>query len=727
MEDLNESRLVVKAERDAEEVSAAFAPRRADPCAPNFIRLCEDPTREEILINSLYVSLRGQVEDDSITQAEADRKLSEYRQRLEREPIVPGLRVFLSALALPPRDEILSKFPLEQYCADRGIKLLGNGPKRMCRCPLPGHEDKHPSCSVDLTEQLFYCHVCDKGGDVISLHAYRNGWEPKADFVKVVNDLCGAEAQAADAGAGGFVAAYDYRKADGALSYQKVRYPRGSTPRFRIRHKENGEWAWGQGGPALLYRLDKLVKAADYELVFVTEGEKDVETLEKLSAVATTSGGAKSWKESFAEFFKGRDVIICPDADAEGEDYCRAVGRGLLPAAASVRVVRLPPGLKDVTELYEDGPSAFEERFQQAVSEARPFAESGGNNDAGPDLHAGAQEPDGGNGDEAKFRELFRIKKLADMSRKLPTQIIEGVLYRGGKLLIGGGSKARKSFLLLHLAYCAANGLPWFGWALPRGKVLFINLELFESEAACRLDKIRETIGGDDANIEVACLRGKLTSVEDLKRHAAAIKNCAYQFIVIDPAYKLLGSRDENAAGHVADLLNSIQNMAEEANVAVAIAQHFSKGNQSMKEAIDRFCGSGVWGRDPDALIILTAHQEEDCYTADVILRSFKPKDPFVVRFEFPLFVVADDLDPGDLKTPPGKKAGTFEQKYTDEELAFPFRQPRVTVLTVPEWQRMLREILGKEVGRDTLYRRMKDPGFPVEKCGASTYRLKVP
>jgi hypothetical protein len=86
--------------RDVAEVTAAFAPPagpRPDPCAPNFIRLCEDPTPEEILINSLYVSLRGQVEDGSTTQAEADRKLNEYRQRLEREPFVPGLTVFMSA------------------------------------------------------------------------------------------------------------------------------------------------------------------------------------------------------------------------------------------------------------------------------------------------------------------------------------------------------------------------------------------------------------------------------------------------------------------------------------------------------------------------------------------------------------------------------------------------------------------------------------------------------
>ena len=274
---------------------------------------------------------------------------------------------------------------------------------------------------------------------------------------------------------------------------------------------------------------------------------------------------------------------------------------------------------------------------------------------------AGKSAPPHGDNGQAKFREFFRIKRLADMNRQLPAQILEGILYRGGKLLIGGGSKARKSFLLLHLAYCAANGLPWLGWEMPRGKVLFVNLELFEAEAAWRLDRIREAVGyGNQDNIEVACLRGKLTSVESIKQYATAIKHCDYQLIVIDPAYKLLAHRDENAAGDVAGMLNTIQNVAEEANLAVAIAQHFSKGNQSMKDAIDRFCGSGVWGRDPDALIILTAHNEKDCYTADVILRSFAPQDPFVVRFDFPLFLVDIDLDPQDLKVPQGKKPGTF-------------------------------------------------------------------
>jgi RecA-family ATPase len=42
-----------------------------------------------------------------------------------------------------------------------------------------------------------------------------------------------------------------------------------------------------------------------------------------------------------------------------------------------------------------------------------------------------------------------------------PPQIIHGVLYRGGKLVVGGPSKIGKTFITQDLAVSVANGLPW--------------------------------------------------------------------------------------------------------------------------------------------------------------------------------------------------------------------------------------------------------------------------
>ena len=35
-------------------------------------------------------------------------------------------------------------------------------------CCLPGHEDKHPSFSINPSKGLWYCHGCGRGGDVFT-------------------------------------------------------------------------------------------------------------------------------------------------------------------------------------------------------------------------------------------------------------------------------------------------------------------------------------------------------------------------------------------------------------------------------------------------------------------------------------------------------------------------------------------------------------------------------
>jgi hypothetical protein len=51
--------------------------------------------------------------------------------------------------------------------------LIGPGQMRrvgkewVARCPLPDHEDRVPSFSVSTEENLWYCHGCVRGGDVV--------------------------------------------------------------------------------------------------------------------------------------------------------------------------------------------------------------------------------------------------------------------------------------------------------------------------------------------------------------------------------------------------------------------------------------------------------------------------------------------------------------------------------------------------------------------------------
>src|SRR5581483_10844775 len=134
-----------------------------------------------------------------------------------------------------------------------------------------------------------------------------------------------------------------------------------------------------------------------------------------------------------------------------------------------------------------------------------------------------------------------------------------------------------------------------------------------------------------------------------------AAKAAGFALIVVDPVYKLYGGADENKAADVAGLLNGFESLSVHTGAATAFGAHFSKGNQSAKESIDRISGSGVFARDPDSLLIMTRHQEDDCFTVESTLRNFPQVEPFVVRWEYPLMRPDTQLDPAKLKKVKGR------------------------------------------------------------------------
>jgi hypothetical protein len=67
--------------------------------------------------------------------------------------------------------EILTYFG--KFLPDVGLK--GRGRWRSGRCPLPDHEDKHPSFAVNIDTGFWVCHGCQRKGDVINLHMYLYG------------------------------------------------------------------------------------------------------------------------------------------------------------------------------------------------------------------------------------------------------------------------------------------------------------------------------------------------------------------------------------------------------------------------------------------------------------------------------------------------------------------------------------------------------------------------
>lgn len=296
---------------------------------------------------------------------------------------------------------------------------------------------------------------------------------------------------------------------------------------------------------------------------------------------------------------------------------------------------------------------------------------------------------------------------LADADLKEPEQIVHGLIHRGTKAVVASASKAGKTWLLLDLALSVAEGQKFLRWNTTKGKVLFVNFEIprvFMKERIRHLKLKKQqltenTVVFEMQNLFIWTLRGLTGDFENLlERMIAQIKDQKFDLVILDPIYKGMAGKDENTSMAVGELCHNIEQLAVETGAAVVYAHHFSKGNQSNKNVLDRMSGSGVFARDADSIIALTPHKQEDCYTVEVTLRNFAAQDPFVVEFDFPVMKLKPTLKAEDLRGKGGRPTETEDDKLVDLLL--------VEGLTWTEWKDAALEI---DIPESTFKRKLKD------------------
>ncbi len=239
-----------------------------------------------------------------------------------------------------------------------------------------------------------------------------------------------------------------------------------------------------------------------------------------------------------------------------------------------------------------------------------------------------------------------------------PPQLVEGVLHQGAKMVLGGPSKARKSWSLIDLMLSVSTGEPWWGFPTKRGRALYLNFELPAFALQYRITRIAAAKGiGDFTGFDIWNLRGHATDFTALiPKILGRIHDTGYSVVLIDPIYKGLGSRNENDAGDIASLLNEVEQLAVKSGAAVVFGAHFSKGNQAGKDSIDRIGGSGVFARDPDVILTMTPHEDADAHVIDLTLRTLPPVPAFVVRWADTIFITDREADPARLKAAQGSQ-----------------------------------------------------------------------
>lgn len=230
----------------------------------------------------------------------------------------------------------------------------------------------------------------------------------------------------------------------------------------------------------------------------------------------------------------------------------------------------------------------------------------------------------------------------------LAPELFEGLLRQGHKMLISGPSKAGKSFALIEMCIAIAEGGSWFSFPCKKqGKVLYVNLEIDEASCLDRFDKVYQALDIEPKhadNIQIWNLRGASIPLEKLvPKLIRRIRKDEIVALVIDPIYKVIVG-DENSAGDMAKFCNQFDKICKTLGCSCIYCHHHSKGAQGNKRAQDRASGSGVFARDPDALLDMTPIMVDDelydgrtSFKVSGILREFPMFRPFAVTYEYPI------------------------------------------------------------------------------------------
>ena len=278
------------------------------------------------------------------------------------------------------------------------------------------------------------------------------------------------------------------------------------------------------------------------------------------------------------------------------------------------------------------------------------------------------------------------LSEVWDKMPPLKDELIPGILRVGHKMLVAGPSKAGKSFFLINLAISIAEGADWIGLKCRQGKVCYVNLELDEASCFHRFKEIYDRRGlqpKNTQNLTIWNLRGHAASMDRLAPILIhRFKSKHYEAVIIDPIYKVI-TGDENNATEMGRFCSYFDQVATEIGVSVIYCHHHSKGaSGKYSNAADRSSGSGVFARDPDAILdmrelntagLAEKYNADHAVTAWEItgtLREFAPMDPIRVWFDYPIHVpdtnnylgiaTYDDTDAS------GKGTGKDQKKRTD-------------------------------------------------------------
>ena len=416
------------------------------------------------------------------------------------------------------------------------------------QCPF--HKDRQASFSANMETGLWKCHAGCGDGNARQF-AERLGVEAPTE-----NDS-GTKRQV--------ITRYEYKDEYGHPLFRVCR----TTPKgfFQERY-DSGQWVSGiKEVRRVLYRLPEVLKA---QVVYIVEGEKDVDRLWSMGIPTTCNpGGAGKWRDEYSAIIAEKKAIIIPDNDNPGEDHVLQVAKSLLSFAEVVKVVSLPGlGLRkekhgeDISDWLDAGHSR--EELARIVKETpRVTRESLGTFLPTPPLYTP------GESEEVKTP-LIWAKDVPPLKEGEELESLWGpFLFPSSLHTMWGDAGLGKTTLLYNIAIRMARGEEFGGFKPPRPlRVLYYDLETPDLLFRRKLHLISE----NDPPKGLAFARSFYAS-----EALALAKEHGFDLIIIDTLNEAFETKDEGDNAEANREMRELRRIVKDSGAAIVALSHMGK------------------------------------------------------------------------------------------------------------------------------------------------------
>jgi len=254
--------------------------------------------------------------------------------------------------------------------------------------------------------------------------------------------------------------------------------------------------------------------------------------------------------------------------------------------------------------------------------------------------------------DEPEEAQRFKLHTAAEALREQePTEwIVERLFSAGSVSLVVGEGGSKKTWAMLDMTVCVAQGVDWLGFMTQQAPVLFIDEESGPRRLARRLGQVLRGYGaGAETPISYVTLAGfNFLQVEtDVNELQALIMGTEAKLVVIDALADVMLGGDENSVRDVQPVFHRLRQVAEVTGAAIVVIHHSNKtggyrGSSAMHGAVDlmlkmdsrtgenyiafdvekardvephKFAAAANWGDDMFNLTVASAIQSTDRYS----------------------------------------------------------------------------------------------------------------